>query len=242
MTTEPITLKNLKYFPKLPLLLLSIGLGIICIKILLRVVIFVPVGQVGIVETSLAKSPLLPGLYWFNPLETVTLVSTRIRVLTETLEVTSKEGINFNLKVGLQYQVDPQSSELFYEKVGDNETAIILANLSAALRSVVSQQNLANLYSDRSDLITMKVRQSLQETLKPLGLTVNKVTFQGLVLPETIQATLKERFTAQQLAEKRKIEAKGLADALKQFKDYFPQKTIINIAADDSVLRVQEPK
>ncbi|MEB3308719.1 MAG: prohibitin family protein [Snowella sp.] len=244
MITNDLSKYNLKLPPHTGIMLLSAAIALLLLKIFLRTLIIVPTGEVGVIETpeKLLTQPLLPGVYWVNPLETVIKFSTRAKTLNETIGLTSKEGINFKIDVSLSYHINPQKSGYFYQTIGDNEKGVLLTALAASLRSIIANYHLKSIYSNQNDVITERILTLVNQTLNTQGLVVDKIALTQVNLPEPIEASIKERFIAEQQAEKRKTEAKGLADAIKNFQGLLTPQNVINVAADDSVLHVKDPK
>ncbi len=244
MTSNYLNKYNLKLPPHAGMIFLSGAIALLLLKIFLRTLIIVPTGEVGVIETpeKLLTQPLLPGVYWLNPLETVVKFSTRSKTLNETIGLTSKEGINFKIDVSLSYHINPQKSGYFYQNISNNEKGVLLTALAASLRSIVSNYDLKSIYSNQNDIITERVLTLANQTLNSQGLVIDKIALTQLSLPEPIETSIKERFIAEQKAEKRKTEAKGLADAIKNFQGLLTPQIVINVAADDSVLQVKDPK
>ncbi len=66
------------------------------------------------------------------------------------------------------------------------------------------------------------------------------MTLLHFVLPEAVQSSIQERFIAEQQGEKRKTEAKALADAVKNFQGLVTPQNVINVVSDDSTLQVKD--
>ena len=230
-------LAQLRMTPKLAMMTLGGVIAFILIKILLRAFVIVPVGEVGVIDNSqkMLTSPLMPGVYWLNPLDNVVKISTRTQVQHETLELTSQEGINFTLNVGLIYHINPQKSVTFYQVIGNNDKAILQENLAAALRSVASHYSLKVIYGNQNQVIAAKIQSLMNQ-----GLVIERVSLINLVLPEEVRSSIQQRFIAEQQAEKRKTEAKGLADALRNFQGLIAPQNVINVVSDDSTFTVKD--
>ncbi|NJO94123.1 MAG: hypothetical protein HC820_06775 [Hydrococcus sp. RM1_1_31] len=81
-----------------------------------RVLVIIPAGEVGMVEVfgQVGEQPLNPGIHFINPFASVVEFSTRLKDIKETVSATSKEGLNFELDVSLQYRVAPEKiKEIF---------------------------------------------------------------------------------------------------------------------------------
>ena len=154
----------------------------------------------------------------------------------------SKEGIRFKLDVSLQYRLDPQKASQIYRKIGDNNQTIIGSRLSSLFRQDIVNYDLQSVYGTQREFIASQLNQSINTDLKPLGFIVEKLNLQAVVLPEKIAISIQDQYLAEQLANKRRIDAKGFADSQKILRGIFPARTFINVASDRSTLNTNEPK
>lgn len=238
MIHKYLNIKVFKIPPKLLFILVSGGITVIFIQLFLRSFIIVQTAEVGIIENSEKNlvTPLLPGRHWINPFDKVVKISTRTRVGNETIQLTSQEGVNFSINTSLLYHINPQKSSYFYQLIGNQEKAILRENLAFALRSVASQYALKDIYGNKNNEIADKIQSVMNQSLNPQGLVVDQVSLTRFDFPETVKISLQKRFVAEQEAEKRKIQVKEIAEALKNLEGLITIKIVINVAADDSIL------
>ncbi|MEB3174895.1 MAG: SPFH domain-containing protein [Cyanobacteriota bacterium] len=217
---------------------------VVAIKLLLRTLIIVPTGEVGVIENpdKILTYPLMPGVYWLKPWDNVVKISTRVQTQNETLELTSREGINFTVDVGLEYRINPQKSGNFYQVIGGNSKEILREKLAAVLSLIASQYPLKVIYGNQNEAIANKVQSLMNEALNTQGVFINQVSLVHFVLPSAVQLSIQERFIAEQQGEKRKAEAKALAEAVKNFQGLLTPQNEINVVADDSTLQIREKK
>lgn len=244
MALRSFSLSNVKIDPKLGSAVLGIAFILIATKLLLRTLIIVPIGEVGVIENpeKLLASPLLPGIYWLNPWDNVVKISTRSQVQHETLELTSREGINFRADIGLQYHINPQKSGYFYQNIGGNSKIILRQNLASAFSSVTSQYPLKVIYGNQNEAISNRIQSLMNEALNAQGFVIERVSLLNFVLPSSVQSSIQERFITEQQGEKRKAEAKALAEAVKNFQGLLTPQNEINVVADDSTLQIRDKK
>lgn len=200
-------------------------------KVIFRFFTVIPVGEVGVVEIlgKVSESTLNSGVHFVNPLGEVTNFSTRLVDLKEELNVTSKEGLSFQIDVSLQYRIDPEKASLLYQTVGDNIQEIIIPRFRSSVRQIIASYPLQSIYSAKRSEVTAFLAQDLDKQLNSLGIIVDEVLLRNVILPEKIQASIQEKLTAEQEseklefeieqaqkeAEKKKIEAQGTAEAQK---------------------------
>lgn len=242
MVPRSFDLVQRKLTSKLGIALLGVAIALIILKLLLRTLIIVPIGEVGVIENpdKMLIHPLLPGVYWLNPWENVVKISTRTQVQNETLELTSQEGINFTVNISLEYHINPQKSGYYYQGIGNNTQAVLRENLATALRFVTSKYPLKSIYGNQNQAIANQIQSLMNQRLNAQGFVIDRVTLLHFVLPEAVQSSIQERFIAEQQGEKRKTEAKALADAVKHFQGLVAPQNVINVVSDDSTLQMED--
>ncbi|NJL38367.1 MAG: prohibitin family protein [Leptolyngbyaceae cyanobacterium RM2_2_4] len=199
---------------------------IVCFSRTLRII---SVGNVGVVESfgSVAERPLSPGIHAVNPFSNLEVFSTRLRNVTEDIEVTSQEGLTFNLHVSLQYRLEPQQVVNFYQSIGDDEAEIIRSRFRSTVREITASYPVESVYSSQRQEVSEQLQVRLSEQLEPLGFSVEGAYLREVILPETLQAAIQEKLSAEQEsqqmaftlererqeAERKRVEARGVADA-----------------------------
>lgn len=196
---------------------------------LFRTVAVIPTGEVGVTELfgQVNSRPLNSGVHLLNPFVDMETYSTRLQDMTETIEATSQEGMEFNVDVSLQYQVDPQKVVEIYRTVGKNESEIIRSRFRSIVREITATYPAEAIYSTKRQDVAHRIEERISEELGPLGFTVDAAYLREVVLPETLQAAIQEKLKAEQQsrqmtftleqarqeAERKRIEAQGTADA-----------------------------
>jgi len=199
---------------------------LVCFSRTLRVI---SAGNVGLVESfgSVSERPLTPGIHAVNPFSNLEVFSTRIRDVTEDIEVTSQEGLTYNLHVSLQYRLEPQQVVNFYQSIGDDETEIVRSRFRSTVREITASYPVGSVYSSRRQEVAERMQERLSEQLEPLGFSVEGAYLREVILPETLQAAIQEKLSAEQEsqqmaftlererqeAERKRVEAQGVADA-----------------------------
>jgi regulator of protease activity HflC (stomatin/prohibitin superfamily) len=116
-----------------------------------------------------------------------------------------------------------------YKLIGTNETEIVISRFRSIIREITATYPAEAIYSTKRQEVANRLRQQLSEQLAPLGFAVDQVLLRGIQLPDTLQAAIQQklateqesqqmRFTlekARQEAERKRIEAKGIADSQK---------------------------
>jgi len=205
--------------------------GIAMIASLFKNIVIIPAGQVGVMELfgSVSERPLNPGIHLVNPFAEVEKFSTRLRDIKETVEATSQEGLAFSVDVSLQYKLEPQKAAEVYKSIGSNETEIIISRFRSIIREVTATYPAEAIYSTKRQEVANQLRERLSEQIAPLGFIVEDTLLREIKLPEKLQEAVQEKLAAEQEnrkmtftlekerqeAERKRIEAKGIADSQK---------------------------
>jgi regulator of protease activity HflC (stomatin/prohibitin superfamily) len=205
--------------------------GIAMIASLFKNIVIIPAGQVGVMELfgSVSERPLNPGIHLVNPFAEVEKFSTRLRDIKETVEATSQEGLAFSVDVSLQYKLEPQKAAEVYKSIGSNETEIIISRFRSIIREVTATYPAEAIYSTKRQEVANQLRERLSQQIAPLGFIVEDTLLREIKLPEKLQEAVQEKLAAEQEnrkmtftlekerqeAERKRIEAKGIADSQK---------------------------
>lgn len=198
-----------------------------------RAVVVIPAGEVGVIETmgTVDSNTLSSGVYVLNPLSEVVTYSTRLQDIKETVDTSSKEGLNFNLDVSLQYRLDPAKAGEVFSSLGDEaqQREIIISRFRSLIRENTAKYDLSSIYGDKRAEISSALVESMKAQLEPLGFLVEEALLRNVILPENIQKSIQakvemeqnnqkkalELISAQKDAERKIVEAKGVADSQK---------------------------
>jgi regulator of protease activity HflC (stomatin/prohibitin superfamily) len=231
---------------KTAIIVTTLAIAVILYKFITRIFIIIPVGEVGVFSVTdddqSSDQPLLPGSHLISPLDEVVTISIRVQNLNQTIELISKEGIRFKLEFSLQYRLDPQKVSQLYQKIGNNDQTLIESRLSSLIRQGIVNYDLQSIYGTQREFIASQLNRSINTDLKSLGFIVESLNLQNVILPEKIAISIQDQYLAEQLANKRRIEAKGFADSQKILRGIFPARTFLNVTSDGSRLNINEPK
>lgn len=235
---------NNKLIRPIALLIGLISTLLVAIQALGRFAVVIPAGEVGVIETlgKVSATTLNPGIHFLNPFTEVVTFSTRIQDLKETVDSTSKEGLNFKIDVSLQYRLDPLKAGEVFQKIGDpsQEKEIITSRFRSFIRQITANYTLTEIYGEKRSLIAQSLQQAMIAQLQPLGFIVEETLLRNIVLPENIQAAIQAKVATEQETQKialevikakkeseRKIvEARGTADAQKILSEGLTDKII----------------
>ena len=211
-------------------------------NIIFRFLVILPAGEVGVVEIfgNVQDKPLNSGIHWISPLAKVTKFSTRLQDIKETVDATSKEGLNLKLDVSLQYRINPQQASTVYKTIGTDEEDILIPRFRSIIRQITASYDARDIYGEKRNIVAQRLRDELNKSLTPLGFIVDESLLRNVILPQTIQKAIEEKLEAEQASQKqqfinekerqaiafelekakqeatrKKIEAQGIADSQK---------------------------
>jgi regulator of protease activity HflC (stomatin/prohibitin superfamily) len=196
-----------------------------------RLLVIVPPGNVGIVNLfgNVSENTLDSGIHVVNPFAKVLNFSTRLKDIKENIDTTSQEGLSLNLDVSLQYRLDPQKAATVYKTIGTDEKQLIISRFRSTVRAITATYPASAIYSTKRQEIVQKIDQQLTQEIPSLGFIVDQALLRNVKMPETLQTAIQEKLKAEQEneqmkfvlekerqeAERKRIEAKGIADSQK---------------------------
>ena len=201
------------------------------INALSRLIIVIPVGNIGVeyFQGKVSNRTLPGGIYAINPFSDIVQFSTRLRDIKEEISATSKEGLPLNIDISIQYRIDPAKAGNVYQNIGTDEREIVISRFRAIAREIVAGYPAEAVYSTKREEISLQLREKLRLYITPLGFVVDEALLRNVKIPETLQEAIQQRLKAEQEnlqmqfvlakekqeAERKRIEAKGRADAQK---------------------------
>jgi regulator of protease activity HflC (stomatin/prohibitin superfamily) len=196
-----------------------------------RLLVIVPPGNVGIVNSfgKISDNTLDSGVYVVNPFAKVINFSTRLKDIKENIDTTSQEGLSLNLDVSLQYKLDPQKAAIVYKTIGTDEKQLIISRFRSTVRAITANYSASAIYSTKRQEVAQKIDEELTKEIPTLGFIVEQALLRNVKMPETLQTAIQQKLKAEQEneqmkfvlekerqeAERKRIEAKGIADSQK---------------------------
>lgn len=200
-------MKTLKLTQIIALIMIGIG-GLIALGFLKKTLTVIPAGTVGVAEVfgKVSDTPLQPGLHITNPLGKVVKFSTRLEDVKETVEATSKEGLNIDIDISLQYKANPNKITEIYKNIGTDEEEILISRFRSLTREITATYPLNSIYGEKRQEIANVLKEKLTASLQPLGFEVEEILIREIILPENIQEAIQAKITAQEQSEQLKFE------------------------------------
>ncbi|MDI6785902.1 MAG: prohibitin family protein, partial [bacterium] len=190
-------------------------------------------GTVGVQFSKI--SGVLPdelgeGWHWVMPgVVEITNYSTRTQIYTmsarvgegmikdaDTLWAPTEEGLKVGLDLTIRYRIDPTKANEIHQKIGPAYVdKVIRPTIRAAIRMVVSEYGIMDVYGVKREEIQQKAEEKLREKLKEDSMILEAVMLRDVMFTPEYQKSIEEKQIAQQKAqqmdfvlEKEKKEAK----------------------------------
>jgi len=154
-------------------------------------------------------------------------MSVRTQEIKEVAEVPSKEGLIMNLEVSLLFRLDATRAPDVYKTIGPNYPEIVVEpQFRSAIREITASYEAKALYSAERERIAQEIFQLFRKLTADRGVVGEQVLLRKIGLPPVVANAIQEKLRReqeaeqmkfvlqkeQQEAERKRIEAQGIAD------------------------------
>jgi regulator of protease activity HflC (stomatin/prohibitin superfamily) len=189
----------------------------------------VPAGHIGVKDFFgiVSKNGLAAGIHFVIPFTKVIKISVRTEEMLEMAEVPSKEGLIMNLDVSILFHLKEEFAPEMYKKVGKNYQKIVVEpQFRSAIREITASYEAKALYSAERDKVAKEIFELVKKLTEERGIVVEQVLLRKIGLPTIVANAIQEKLRReqeaeqmkfilqkeQQEAERKRIEAQGIAD------------------------------
>ncbi len=202
-------------------------------------------GEVGvpILFGSVQDNTLKSGLNIVNPLVEVEKLDTKIQTYTmsgvkdegavkgdDAITTLSSDGLSLKLDVSVWFKLSENDAPNLIRTIGtDYVEKIVRPATRTALRDVSVMFNATDIYSTKRDDFINEITKNLEKSFEGKGIILEKVLLRNVELPEKVKEAINEKIAAEQRAqqmvyvlqkekqeaERKKVEASGIAEAQK---------------------------
>jgi len=189
----------------------------------------IPAGHVGVIDFfgNVSDQTLLPGVNFVNPMANVVKFDARTQELKEVMNVPSKEGLSVELEISLLYSLSFENANKIYKTVGEDYVEkILIPQFRSVVRGVTSKYEARSLYTAEREQLSREMETELSKLVKPRGITLEAAPLRQIILPPGLTNSIEEKLKSEQEsqrmqfvlqretqeAERKRIEAKGIAD------------------------------
>ncbi len=189
----------------------------------------IPAGHVGVVDFfgMVSDNTLYPGVNFVNPMANVIKFDARTQEVKEEMTVPSKEGLTVQLEISLLFSLSFENANKIYKTVGEDYVEKILKpQFRSVVRGVTAKYEARSLYTADREKLSKEIESELASLVGPRGITLEAAPMRQIKLPAGLTASIEEKLKAEQEsqrmefiltrekqeAERKRIEAKGIAD------------------------------
>jgi len=189
----------------------------------------IPAGHVGVVDVfgNVSDTTLDPGVSFVNPMARIVPMNTQTQESKEEMVSPTKEGLSVGVEVSILYHLEPRAAAEVYKNVGINYTETVVdPQFRSVTRGVTAMHTAKSLYSSERDALALAILKDLEGMTKKRGIVVESVLIRQIKLPDDLAASITQKLQAdqesqrmefvlgkeRQEAERKKIEAQGIAD------------------------------
>jgi len=191
----------------------------------------IPAGHAGVIDFFGNVSPftLKPGVNFVNPIARVVKFDTRKQELKEVMSVPSKEGLSVELEISMIFRLSTEKVNDIYNNTGDYEEylqKLVVPNFRSVVRGVTTKYEAKSLYTADIEKLETEIEEKLKSVEEIQEVFVLSTPLRQIVLPAGLTASIEEKLKAEQdsqrmefiltrekqEAERKRIEAKGIAD------------------------------
>ncbi|MEJ2615494.1 MAG: prohibitin family protein [Ignavibacteriaceae bacterium] len=189
----------------------------------------IPAGHVGVIDFfgNVSDRTLKPGVNVVNPLANVIKFDARTQEIKEVMNVPSKEGLGVELEISLLYSLSFDNANKIYKTVGEDYVEkILIPQFRSVVRGVTASYEARALYTAEREQLAKLMEEELSKLVQPRGITIEAAPLRQITLPARLTESIEEKLKAEQEsqrmqfvlqretqeAERKRIEAKGIAD------------------------------
>lgn len=205
------------------------GFGVATLLALLQCFTIIPAGTVGVVDFFglVSDNTLKSGINVVNPIANVIKFTIKTQELKEEMNVPSTEGLSVQLEISLLYHLNQENANLIYKTVGeDYANRILIPQFRSVVRGVTAKYEAKALYTSGRETLAKEIEQELSKLVTARGVTIEAAALRQIILPPGLTNAIEEKLKAeqesqrmqfvllkeQQEADRKRIEAKGIAD------------------------------
>jgi len=234
--------------PHAPIIVVSLLLTALLTALLWpRIFIMVQAGEAGVLWSRFAGTQIdeiyTEGLNIISPLDEMTIYEVRNQVATHSLDVLSREGLTLTLDLAIRYRPEYDLLGMLHERVGPEYlTRVVVPQTESVLRKGLGNASAEDIYTNANGLLTQTLVQAIEEIDRNF-VTVEDIIIRRIELPEKVATAIENKIVQQQLlqsyayrrktaeqeAQRKRIEAAGIRDYQK----------IVDNSLDERLLRHQ---
>ena len=167
------------------------------------------------------------GFHIIAPWNTMFVYDVKFKDTFEKMEVLSKNGLSIKIDLSFRYQPVADQIGYLHDEVGkDYLEKIIKPEIRSVTREVIGNYLPEELYSTKREAIEDEIYDSTKKKIESKYLMLDVILIRDVTLPQTLRAAIEQKLKqeqealeyefkidkAQKEAERKEIEAKGIAE------------------------------
>ena len=217
--------------------------AVVLFLMVMSAVTIIRAGHVGVVDTfgNVSNTTLKSGIQFVNPFAHVEQLSWQLQELKETMDVPSKEGLTMGIEMSVLFHLDQDKAADVYKTIGENYVEKFLEpKFRSITRGVTASYEAKALYTSEREAVAQLIADDLKKEAAPRGIVIESTPMRRLTLPAKITAAIEDKLSAdqesqrmtfeltkeKQEAERKRIEAQGVADFQKIVTDGISDKLL----------------
>lgn len=239
-----------------------VGVIVVLLGVLTSCIVQINAGEVGVQKLfgKIQNNVLNSGLHFINPLVTVEHVNIQTQNYTmsgvgdegakagdDAIKVLSADGLEVTIDLSVLYRVIPNDAPVLLQDIGpDYEDKIVRPVTRTRIRDNAVYYDAVSLYSTKRDEFQQRIYKTIEKDFNSRGLMLEQLLVRNITLPETVKQSIEQKISAeqdaqkmqfvlqkeQQEAQRKRIEAQGIAD----------YQTIISQSLTDKQLQYERIK
>lgn len=215
-------------------------------------------GHVGvqILFGEVKQTVLYEGLNLVNPLVDVKQMSIQTQNYTmsghtdergtseDAIHVLSRDGLEVSIDLTILYRINPSYAPKIYREIGLNyQDKIIRPITRTGIRESATYFDAISLFSDKREAFEQTIRNKIISEFVKRGIILERLLVRNITLPKSVKESIERKITAvqeaqrmqyvlekeRQEAERKRVEAQGIADA----------QRILNAGLTDKILQFE---
>lgn len=182
----------------------ALAISIILLLLWPHAVIMIPPGHVGVLYKRFFGGTMLDtvypeGTHFVFPWDRLYIFDARLSEEMHTFSVLTKHGLALEMDVSVIYHPEPSKTPTLLTTVGlDYREKLVIPTLRAAVRSISSQYDKSDFYSETSRSIQDVMHVTMMEALGRNPIIVDNLFIRAVRLPPKVEAAINEKFVAEQ--------------------------------------------
>jgi regulator of protease activity HflC (stomatin/prohibitin superfamily) len=239
-----------------------IGVIVVLLGVLTSCIVQIEAGEIGVQKLfgKIQDNVLYSGLHFINPLVEVEHMNVQTQNYTmsgvategakngdDAIKVLTADGLEVTIDLSVLYRVVANDAPKLLQQTGlDYEDKIVRPVTRTRIRDNAVYYDAVALYSTKRDEFQQRIYKTIEKDFNTRGLLLENLLVRNITLPESVKQSIEQKINAeqdaqkmqfvlqkeQQEAQRKRIEAQGIAD----------YQTIISQSLTDKQLQYESIK